>query len=276
MSFARLVTSPGKMLTEPILLLLTIALLAVVVSLRGKHPARGPLRAALAAILGLWLLSTHVIANSLEWSVELSIEERQPPAVIVVLAGGFGGGARPELDLLSGNSLERVVAATDWWERRPAARLILSGAHVERGRPVPRVIELMRDEAVRRGVPPALITLEPQAVTTREHPRYVAGLPGITPDAPLGVVTSAVHMRRALYSFRRHFRNVVPHSAQPHPEPRAILNRIVPSHAALSRSTYAIHEWAGLAWYALRDGVSPRREGAAADRAAGRAASLQR
>ncbi len=270
--YERLVHSPGKMLTEPFLVLLVIALLAVAIALRGRQPARGPLRTALVALVGLWLLSTHIFAHFLERSVEMSIEEREPPEIIVVLAGGFVGGARPDFHLLSGASLERVATATEWWKRRPASRLILSGADAMGGRPVPRVVELMRDEAIRRGVPPALITLEPQAVNTRDHPRFVAQLPGLTSEAPVGVVTSRIHMRRALYSFHRYFSNVVPQPTPPHFGPRTILNRIVPSHVALGRSTHAIHEWIGLAWYALRDGVSPRRN----DSPVRRAASVQR
>ncbi|HET7711885.1 MAG TPA: YdcF family protein, partial [Thermoanaerobaculia bacterium] len=131
-----------------------------------------------------------------------------------------------------------------------------------------RLVDLMRDEAVRRGVPPELIAMESESRVTREHAPYIARLMQISPNEPIGVVTSAIHMRRALHSFRPYFPAVVPHARYVDRSPKALLNKVLPSTAALQRSTAVVHEWIGLAWYALQDAVRARRDDLPARRAA--------
>ncbi|HET7711817.1 MAG TPA: YdcF family protein [Thermoanaerobaculia bacterium] len=262
-----LVNSPGKTFTEPLLLCLALAMMGISFAMRGERRRRGQI-IALASLALLWVFSTHVTAAMLERSLLVDMPQADPPAIIAVLSGGYLPGATGELDQLSHGSLERTIVAVQWWRKRPSARLVMTGADPPGTRQRGRMVELMRDEAVRRGVPPELIAMEKEARVTREHAPYVARLQQISPDQPIGVVTSAVHMRRALLSFRPYFRSVVPYASYVDYTPPGVFNRILPSTRALMRSTAAMHEWIGLAWYALQDVVGARRDDLPARRAA--------
>lgn len=101
------------------------------------------------------------------------------------------------------------------------------------------------------GVPPASIVVSAAGATTRGELVAVASLPGLR-DAPVWLVTSALHMRRARLEARRAGLSVRPH-------PVGFLQirdhgwwSWVPSNAALGRLSLALHEWAGIAVHVLR------------------------
>ena len=66
------------------------------------------------------------------------------------------------------------------------------------------------------------------------------------------VVTHAWHMRRALIAFRRAGLQAWPAPVPRSPPLRLTGNGFVPQASAWLRSYYALHEWIGCAWYALR------------------------
>jgi uncharacterized SAM-binding protein YcdF (DUF218 family) len=108
----------------------------------------------------------------------------------------------------------------------------------------------MRETALQHGVPATAITIEAQSFNTREHAQRIAALPGITRTTRIGLVTSAWHMRRAQGAFARHFTTVIPFL--PPRRPRTlVINDFLPSSAALRATTTMLHEWVGIAWYAL-------------------------
>jgi len=74
----------------------------------------------------------------------------------------------------------------------------------------------MRDELVLRGVPPADVRMEYRGRNTREEAVNISALLGQEAlDAPLVIVTSPPHVRRALLCFRKvGFRNVTGLPAQ--------------------------------------------------------------
>lgn len=251
-----LIFAPGKTLTQPLLIFLVIAIAAVGWALRRARDSRRPLAVGLAALLILWMFSTNAVGSALQRSLEVAVPNREiEPDVIVVLSGGWNRGADRGTDVLTSTTEARLSAGVEWWKEHPRARLILSGMDEYSGEPR-RMVELMRDEAIRRGVPGAAITLETRSRNTREHPLRLRELPGITSATRIGVVTTSDHMRRALYSFRRHFPTVITHPASSPRTRMFLVNCALPSVDGLDRSTDAIHEWIGLAWYALLDAFS--------------------
>ena len=67
-----------------------------------------------------------------------------------------------------------------------------------------------------------------------------------------GVVTSDWHMRRAVTAFRRHFKTVIPYPSLSDYSLPVIPGSFLPSSSSLDASTEELHEWIGIAWYALR------------------------
>jgi uncharacterized SAM-binding protein YcdF (DUF218 family) len=96
--------------------------------------------------------------------------------------------------------------------------------------------------------------IEDRSATTWENAAFSAVLLRADGIGAVQVVTHGWHMRRSLLAFRR---AGLPAAAAPsHLSGPARLDfaSFVPSAQAWSDSRYAMHEWIGLAWYALRDG----------------------
>ncbi|HYM61732.1 MAG TPA: YdcF family protein [Thermoanaerobaculia bacterium] len=243
-----------KSLAEPLLPLLLLAGISLLIALRRSERARRrPLFAALAAVVLIWIVSTQACARLIGYTLELPPEpEVASPEVIAVPSGGASRSADPALDVLSTSTGARVAAAVVWWHANPSARLIMTGADRLPGRTSARTLEIMRDEAILRGVPRARIEVETRSLTTREHPLGLLFLPGITPATRVGLVTSAWHMRRALREFRRYFTTVIPHGVPPAETTPLTIGDFLPSADGLRGSTMRIEEWIGIGWYSVR------------------------
>ncbi|HEX6159574.1 MAG TPA: YdcF family protein [Thermoanaerobaculia bacterium] len=247
--------SPGKTLTDPLLLLIVPALIFLVAAyrrVRGDRTLRRLIGATLAALLLLSFLSTAIAERFLEWTLSVNVvRSRAVPEVIVVASGGSLPGPAAEFDVLSESSAARIVDGVSWWHEHPSARLILTGSDRTAAGPSIRTLELMRDAAIRRGVPAGKITVESRSYNTREHAVHIAQLPGITRTTRIGLVTSPWHMRRARTEFDRYFVHVIPRVTTLR-RGGLILNDVIPSSIALRTTTRLLHEWLGIAWYALR------------------------
>jgi uncharacterized SAM-binding protein YcdF (DUF218 family) len=154
----------------------------------------------------------------------------RPAAVIVVLCGGCRFNGR-----LNDATSSRVEHGVRLFEQGLAPRVILSGGRATPHRPscAPR----MRTLAITLGLPAARITVEDRSSRTVENAREVARLLGADGGALL--VTGPLHMRRARRCFER--QGVAVACA---PVPRT-------SEGALLVKE-VIHEYLGLAYYALR------------------------
>ncbi|HEX8151704.1 MAG TPA: YdcF family protein [Thermoanaerobaculia bacterium] len=240
------VLSAGKAFTDPLFVLLVAAIVSLLFTMRHRA-ARRPAALALIALLILAALSTAVVASALVRSLEVDAPAGQAaPEVIVIAAGGSSP------DVLSLSSESRLREGVAWWREHPRARLVMAGADLIPGGTSPRTVRLMREAAIRAGVPPSRIELEVRSTNTREHPTGLLRLPGITRNTRVGVVTSSWHMRRTLREFRRHFANPIAHPTRRAPAEPFVVNDVLPSSRELWLSTVMLHEWIGLAWYALR------------------------
>jgi uncharacterized SAM-binding protein YcdF (DUF218 family) len=251
MSF--LLSMAGRLLTQPLFVLLTIAIFTTAVAL--MKAKRWLLSIAVGSLVFLWLLATPAVAHALESM--LAIEPSpvsQLPDVIEIPGGGYISGAEPHLDMLSGSTRERVIEGVTWWRTVRAPRVVMAGADTMMdGSTSTRALELMREAAIQEGVPPAVITMEGRSGNTLEHPVELAKLPGISRATKVGIVTSCIHERRAAREFRRHFDTVILHPVPCYPLAlKPLYGTIFPSPGPLERSTRAIHEIAGTAWYAVR------------------------
>lgn len=246
--------NPGKLLTQPLFVLLVLAFVGYVLLWRSPVAKSRREKSALLLIGGslvlLWVLSMPVSARFLERTLEIDGPSvAAPPEAIVVLSGGYAHRG----DALSSDTIMRVLAAVEWWRRVPEASFVVSGETPLRGGASTDTGQMER-LAVALGVPQERIITENRSRKTMEHPVEVARLPGIDRTTRIGLVTSGWHMRRAAREFERHFDTVIRHGRSEEARPM-FWGDWLPRVEGLSYSTKMIHDWIGLAWYGLLHAV---------------------
>jgi uncharacterized SAM-binding protein YcdF (DUF218 family) len=248
-----------ELLTTPLGIAFLAGLLAAVLAWR-RHRRGYRTGTPFALLLGAWAVVMAAAAPPVAWLAESSLArlgERWPPPVpsdglppqaILVFGGGLdGSGAGAPL---SDSSRERLLAALAAARRWPDASLVFSGGPGRAGRP--GVGQRMADEAAVLGLEPGRIVVEAQARTTRDNARFGAAEARAHGWSRLALVTSAVHLARSRACLAREGFLAIP-AASPLGDPgRWDAADLVPSAAALARTTGAAHEAIGLGYYALR------------------------
>jgi uncharacterized SAM-binding protein YcdF (DUF218 family) len=218
----------------------------------------------LLLLLGIVLLaglSLKPVANLLTYP----LESRYPPPspevldkldVIVVLGGGLhpSGQLRREAEL-DQFSYPRFCQGVRVLRQNEAGLLAFCGGPPRRG--AESEAETMKMIALHLGVPEEKILTDTQSHTTFENLANLARLLPAGQGRRIGLVTSAMHLRRSLGVFARQF----PHDTAVligvdySYDPTGWTQRsIVPSVRNFQQSSSAIHEWIGLLWYRLRHG----------------------
>lgn len=233
---------------------LIVALVLVVIGWRRI----GSSFAAVLVVL-LWtaaLPSTSALMlESLEGQYPVRALKEAPEAdVIIVLGGGLRPAAsdNPFPDL--GEAGDRVIHAWRLYTAGKAPRILLSGGSVFDGDGGASEAGAMADFLVSHGVPVAALILEERSRNTRENAHFSAEI-WKSEDFRSGLlVTSALHMPRALAAFKAEGIAVAPvsidalHVYSGKPLPLALL----PDAESLDRSTRALKEWLGLLVQRLR------------------------
>ena len=205
---------------------------------------------ALAAASGLVLL---VFGNGLVATLLMSPLEYEYPALhdptrhpevrtIVVLTGwAADDGVFPLSAKMNATSAFRVLEAANLYAARPDCRVLVSGSDI--------AARIMHQQLQRLGVPDQALLIDSESGNTAASAARVRELLG---DAPVFLVSSAGHMRRAMWTFQQ--RGVRPIAAPTdHLLPRSPWNASWTTSAPhLLASDLAAHEYAGLAWYRLR------------------------
>jgi uncharacterized SAM-binding protein YcdF (DUF218 family) len=220
--------------------------------------------AVVGGLLIIWVPATPVFADWLQGT----LERQFPPApvtaapeadAIVVLGGSIGAPKPPRVyPDLSGAS-DRVWHAARLYEAGKAPRIIASGGTLPWEDQRFREASAMQALLESWGVPPDSVLLESESANTYQnatHTAEVAREHGI--DRVL-LVTSALHMRRALATFRGTDLAVVPVAT----DYRVVrggttLLDVLPSANALAGSTAAIREYVGYLVYDWRGWVADR------------------
>lgn len=255
-----------KSFATPILWVLTLLVLGLILTRYHRRRDAKP-RATVRVgrfllLLGLVLLivlSLHPVANLLTYPLESRYQP--PPAeqlrgldAIVVLGGGSypAGDLRSEAEL-GPYSYARFCQGIRIFRESPAGLLAFCG-----GAPRPGAeseASIMRTLAVRLGVPAEKIVVETESVNTFENLANLARLLPSGPGRRIGLVTSALHMRRSFQVGAGQFPHdtVLPIPVHYTYDPLGWdLGNFVPSVGNLQQSTVALHEWIGLLWYAVR------------------------
>lgn len=243
-----------KKLLTPFLLppgIFIVVLAAAAVWLFWKRRVKAGLFHVSMALL-IWILSTAPFSNAVIGGLESGLRMPENPAgdVIVLL----GGGIHDEVVDLTGQgsptsaAFGRIVTAARLY-RRLQVPVIVSGGKVyeSKGREAP----ILKRFLVDLGVPEEKVIQEDKSRDTMENAVNVKEIcAGKGFKRPL-LVTSGLHMRRAIFSFEKAGLAVVP-------VPTGILGSsgrkwawddFLPSAASLQEISASLHEYGGLLFY---------------------------
>lgn len=167
--------------------------------------------------------------------------------IVVVLGAGAYKGPSGE-PLLMERSSARLLRAIQAFRGSGASFLVCTG----KGAGALSEAESMGIVAGGLGVPKERIRTEPDSRNTREHASNISAM---FPDRGLkvGLVTSAYHLRRSEYEFRKYYDDLTPIPSDYLYSPAAHFStNLIPASQNLFRLSTALKEITGLAWYRIR------------------------
>lgn len=215
--------------------------------------------ARLLAALGV-VVMTPWGANALVAYIEGKVSPTQlcqaqaGPEDVVLLSGGLLRVPQDAADFsaLTTSSLRRLDLAVRLMAEHPQMRLIVSGG----GPHAVREADVLASLAQQLGVPAQRVLKESLSTTTSESVQQLAHLQPALSKSP-GVITSALHMPRALLAFRQqgYAPCALPAYSSYLPSGGA-LGYHLPQSSSLVKGEDALHELFGLLYYQWRTRLS--------------------
>jgi uncharacterized SAM-binding protein YcdF (DUF218 family) len=249
------------LLILPVGLVMGAAFLAAIALLLGRN--RLAFSLIVAQIIGLWIGSAPVTAEWLVAGMEQSflpvpVERSETADAAVVLGGALGAGVPPRIAPDLGKAADRVLHAARLYRAGKVRRIIVSGGFIPwRGVPISEA-SMMRDLLVEWGVPSRVIILEGNSRNTRENAINSKLLFEANQVDSVLLITSALHMRRALATFRG-----VGVDALPSPTDYQVIDLgsrpfidYLPDIRALALTSLWMTEVIGYRYYSMRGWVS--------------------
>jgi uncharacterized SAM-binding protein YcdF (DUF218 family) len=212
----------------------------------------------------LFLLSLKPVSNLLVYTLECNY---QPPSkeilsnldAMIILTGGVqygsvsAGGVDP-----SGATYSRLFNGVRIFKENNAKLLVLQGTSVVG---VESDAAVMAGLAEQLGVPRDRMIIESGSRNTFEHAAALRKIFPAPKKLRLGIVTSAIHMRRSEMVFRWKFPKdvIVPIPVNySYSTSKYDIKSFVPSWEAFAASNSALHELIGIVWYLLKHGAESR------------------
>jgi uncharacterized SAM-binding protein YcdF (DUF218 family) len=213
-------------------------------------------------ILVVWIPAIPVVSAGLQWTLERpfpprAVEEVPSADAIVSLGGAVGAPLPPRVYPDLNGASDRVWHAARLYHAGKAPRIIASGGTLPWKDQAYREASTMEVLLRSWDVPADSILTESTSATTYQNAVNTAGILEDHGFDRVLLVTSALHMRRALATFRSAGVNAIP-AATDHQvldEPLTMFS-FVPSAEALQGSTAVIHEYVGYAVYWWRGWIT--------------------
>jgi uncharacterized SAM-binding protein YcdF (DUF218 family) len=241
-------------LALPLNLSILLGLVALVMARR----RRGGLAAGfgLLALAILVTASLPVVSDALVFSLEREYPPADPDAAptagaIVVLGGTLAPGVPPRRGPELVDSSDRILHAARLYRAGKAPLVVPSGGRLPWSVAERSEAAEIADLLVEWGVPRTAIVEEGKARTTSENAVELVKLLRARGVRRVLLVTSSLHMRRALASFRAEGLEAIPSPCDAlvvSPKPREALDW-VPRPDALEKTHVALWEYLGLAYY---------------------------
>ncbi|GAB4069918.1 YdcF family protein [Ancylobacter sonchi] len=242
------------MLAVPSSALVFFAGLGLLVSLR--HRRAGYWLTTLG-ILGLLICGLGPVGRALAVPLEnrfpIFVDDGRPITGVVVL----GGSERPDVTAARGQPAltqagERVMALADLSRRYPQARIVFSGGSGDFERPSLSEADVVRMVLPQLGVDPARVTFEAASRNTAENAALSRDLVRPAPGERWLLVTSALHMPRAIGCFEAAGFPVVAYPVDYRTEGTPQWTRLFARVSeGLEMTDAALREWIGLVAYRM-------------------------
>jgi uncharacterized SAM-binding protein YcdF (DUF218 family) len=216
--------------------------------------ARAGWRLAVASLILIGLIGFLPLGKALSIPLENRFPRwdpaGRPPTGIIVLGGAISAyklATRGEVGI--NEAAERIIAVPALAKQYPAARIIYSGGDpglfVRHGSEADVVTDLFES----LGVPASRLTLEDRSRNTEENAIYSKALAQPKPGERWLLVTSALHMPRAIGAFRQAGFDVEAYPVDYQTNGWRDLLGIVAISGGLGSTDIAVHEWIGLIAY---------------------------
>ena len=195
--------------------------------------------------------TSHYLVKSLEQRAGPSVdpEELSHAGVkhIVVLGATVVQFGRTPAERWHRVGLLRLMEGIRLSQALPNTVLVLSGGSF---RDSQSDADAIAELPVSLGIPKDRMILETRATTTEHEAQLFAPIVG---DRPFALVTSAIHMPRAMAIFRRLGAHPLPCPCDfESSRPRPFYKWFIPDAEALCDSQQAVHEYLGLLWLHMR------------------------
>lgn len=217
----------------------------------------------------LWICAMPLTARQLIWGLEERSAALTPQPVpqadaALVLGGGLAPALPPRSGVEVNEAGDRLLTGLRLLRAGKAPVLLVSGGTVtfRRGDPAPPEAISARQLAIELGLDPSRIVLSPVARTTAEEAQALAGIGKARGWRSVLLVTSALHMPRALATFQRGAGlRIIPVACDyllparrqmGEPTPGSVIGSVLPDAGALHASTLVIKEHVGMLVYRLR------------------------
>jgi uncharacterized SAM-binding protein YcdF (DUF218 family) len=243
-----LLSSPG--------LAVVLAAAALWLAWRPHAPAvRRFIQAAAAAYLlsTIYLVPFGVASALLTRHLRPLTSADVPPGrkAIVILGAGGGTvrGAAGQVGIMNYDTGARMLEGYRVYRMTAAEWIVSSGGLVTQTRPNETSAEMMRDGLIARGVPADRILLEPESTDTHEEAVAIAAMLRRLGAERVILVTSDLHMPRAIGAFRAAGVPVIPAIAADARRPLSLRDWITPTSHGLEYTDRVIHELIGNVYY---------------------------
>ena len=233
--------------------LLTVLLCAGAVFSWTRRRRLGRLLVTLAA-LGALVLATVPFGEGMIRALENrfpAVGELPADVAGIVALGGVVNPqvteARGQLSL--GGGVERLTELAALGQRYPGAKLIYSGGSGDPFRQDLKEAEMVKPYLESIGLDPTRVILEAEARNTHENAQFTYRLARPKPGETWVLITSAVHMPRAVGSFRAAGWTIIPYPVDYNLLPGNNFTLRFNLRGGLSSAGSGIHEWLGLLMY---------------------------
>jgi uncharacterized SAM-binding protein YcdF (DUF218 family) len=250
-------------------LLLAGTLAAVLLLMKGRWRKMG--RWGLVSLIVLyWAMALPFVSRALVWGLSHNYQaiqtrtEAKGSQAVVVLGGGAvtyeESGAR--LSALSDASALRALEGARLYKLLDPQWVVVSGG--PSGPTSEAESAVLKRAMIQLGIPPELILQEGESGNTYEQAVNLRRLMADHGIKRFVMVTSGVHMPRAMGVFRHAGLDPIPSPAPEHSDTnRGGTRGILPSIDALRTSQVAMREMLGLAYYGVRGWLRPAAPGSA-------------